>query len=134
MPSGMDGLERAALTEKSQGDASRRPRRRSFTAPALGGGSGGGGGVGNWYLLTPSALALLEFIVAVVAVRSCCSALRDARLRVFGCVVRIPTARDKTGSKKTISCEGVQEMVDFFHTEVHLATEYFMYCGSLKAM
>lgn len=34
--------------------------------------TGGRGGVGNWYLLTPSAPALLEFIVAVVAVRSCC--------------------------------------------------------------
>lgn len=35
---------------------------------------GVGGGVGNWYLLTPSALALWEFIVAVAAVGSCCSA------------------------------------------------------------
>lgn len=67
LPSGMDGLERAALTEKSQGDASRRPGRRSFSAPA--GGQGGvGGGVSSWHLLTPSALTLWKFIVAVVVV------------------------------------------------------------------
>lgn len=77
LPSGMDGLERAALTEKSQGDASRRPGRRSFSAPAGGGGGGGvGGGVSSWHLLTPSALALWKFIVAVVVVRSCCAALK----------------------------------------------------------
>lgn len=70
LPSGMDGLERAALTEKSQGDASRRPGRRSFSAPA------GVGGVSSWHLLTPSALTLWKFIVAVVVVRSCCAALK----------------------------------------------------------
>lgn len=45
LPSGMDGLERAALTEKSQGDASWRPGRRSFTAKALGDGAGSAIGI-----------------------------------------------------------------------------------------
>lgn len=98
LPSGMDGLERAALTEKSQGDASRRPGRRSFSAPA--GGQGGvGGGVSSWHLLTPSALTLWKFIVAVVVVRSCCAALKMHNSVSLDVVVQFPTVgeRRKTG-------------------------------------
>lgn len=147
LPSGMDGLERAALTEKSQGDASRRPGRRSFSAPA--------GGRGRGQQLA-SVNAERTDIVEIYCGCCCRSKLlrcaQDARLRVFGCVVqfsnggRTPQNRGcgthtserwdyvKKRKKRWRHGIGLWLQEDFFHTEVHSAAEYFMYRGSLKAM
>lgn len=111
LPSGMDGLERAALTEKSQGDASRRPGRRSFSAPA--GGQGRGWGWGRGQQLA-SFNAQRAGIVEIY--RGCCCrskllrCAQEARLRVFGCVVQFPTVgeRRKTGAvERTRAKDGI---------------------------
>lgn len=78
---------------------------------------GVGGGVGNWYLLTPSALALWEFIVAVAAVGSCCSAFKmhdSVSLDALFNFQQWETKRElwNTHEQKTRPCEEDKEMLE----------------------
>lgn len=147
-PSGMDGLERAALTEKSRRDASRRPGRRRFSALVGGRGRGRGqqlasvnaerAGIVEIYGGCCCRWKPLRSGCAAPCLWMCCTISSGGGTRQHtGCGTHVSKMRDCEQKRKKRWRRGIGPWLlgDFFpRTEVHSAAEYFMCRGSLKAM